>query len=281
MLSHIPQTPPAWLGLLLVPLALCVLLAFLALARRFTKVHAEAPRKLVHISMGLLCVYLPWFFDSIVPVTILAGESLVVLAVLRVSARRQRPVGLLIYPNANRWRSLGDIAFPLGLWLLFWWAEGEPVYFQTSVLLLALADPLAYAVGVYCHAGVAPSGMKTMEGTLAFFLSAVVITAAMLWFFSDLAPSTVLSVGVLTGVATAVVEALSHRGLDNLTVPVACYLAIGSTVGIALSWLVPMAGVALSGFCVFQLWQFGRSGGMGFWGASARLTKVPCRSKEP
>lgn len=70
---------------------------------------------------------------------------------------------------------------------------------------------------------------RSLEGSLAVFLAGSAAAAAGL-MFSGFAPRVALQSGLVCGLAGAAVEAISHHGLDNLTVQVAAsaaaYLAL-------------------------------------------------------
>ncbi len=85
-----------WLGIALVLGALVILLGGVGALGRRCGWSAEVSRKLVHVSMGLVCLSFPWVFGAAWPVAVLAVlASLALLGVRRLPVLRSRLGGAL------------------------------------------------------------------------------------------------------------------------------------------------------------------------------------------
>src|SRR5690606_8331121 len=99
-------------------------------------------RRLVHAATGLYVAYFPVLFEHAASVYLLASGFVVVngVALARGWLRGVHPADRV---------TVGTVAFPLALLgiLPFTWEPERFFILQTAFLVLALADPLAAAVG--------------------------------------------------------------------------------------------------------------------------------------
>jgi dolichol kinase len=103
------------------------------------------------------------------------------------------------------------------------------LFYFIPILTLAACDPIAALVGrkfpwkpyrVFGHA-------KTMSGSLAFFGSSVLITTFILKsLLPEISLVNLLLVSISLGFFTAIIEAISHKGFDNFTIPVVALLVL-------------------------------------------------------
>lgn len=207
---------------------LVMLVAFGEVLRR-AGVRPAVTRRVVHVGVGLFVASTPWVFASSGPVYVLA----VVFVVANYGAWRGR-----WWASIHRARpaSLGTITFPLAVLpaLVIGWRGGANHHFawQAAFLILALADPLAAAVGERRGRSVPfGGGTKSVAGSLAFGAAAFVVCTLTLvgwtrwgpldWMFVDV----VLASGVVA-VVTTMTEALGRRGWDNFFVVLAAMLPL-------------------------------------------------------
>lgn len=181
-----------------------------AAARRW-ELDRELPRKLVHISSGLLAACLPAFM-SFATVAALA----LVFAPLMVVSRR---VGLFpALHGVERW-TIGEIWFPLGVALTALLFPHQPAY-AYGVLVMGISDAMASLAGRrwgrrrYCLLGAA----KTFLGSGVFLLTTLALgtgaLAAAGWQ-AWTAPA-----AAAMAAACTVAEGLLGGGSDNLVLPV-------------------------------------------------------------
>lgn len=80
-------------------------------------------------------------------------------------------------------------------------------------------------------------GAKTIEGTTAGIIVAILASFITLLFYADLSWYLSLLISVIVGVACGVVELFSRRGMDTLTVPLTA-----ATVALPLVYLLSLTG---------------------------------------
>ncbi len=203
------------------------------------RISPEASRKGVHVSMGVLTLSFPWLFGGAFwPVAVLAGVAFVAMLALRVGPLR-RSVGGVLHDVGRE--SVGDLAFPLAVVVLYALASGEPVLYAIPILLLGLADPAAALVGVsYGRAGYETvDGHKSREGSLVFAAVAFLCVHVPLLLATDIGRAESLLVGAIVAVLVSMLEATAWRGLDNAFVPLGAYAILVQLVP------MPLAGLTL------------------------------------
>lgn len=209
---------------------------FLILGELLTRKLSVKPlivRKVVHLSMGVLMFFIPsWFGSNFYPVVaslffILLGFFSMKTGVLK--SLQGEPV---LNEDGKEIVSYGPVCFPLVflLQLLFLW--GEHVWIvQISMLVLGIGDALAALVGTAVgkgHPEELTRSPKTLEGSLAMFLSSLLILSVCLFFFQGnfnggLAGQPlwmIMALALLLALLATAVEALLSYGFDNLFIPV-------------------------------------------------------------
>jgi phytol kinase len=181
------------------------------------KVKVELTRKLVHIVTGLLTLLFPVMLNNHWLVLLLCSSFALILV---VSLR----FNLLKSINAIDRESVGSIAYPVavyGCYLAYDYTGQNYLYYYLPILTLAICDPIAALTGKRWPIGKYKVGKdsKTLMGSSMFFLSALILS----WYFirtftGDDKISIIGSALAVSAVAT-MTEAISRRGLDNITIP--------------------------------------------------------------
>ncbi|MCK4578887.1 MAG: DUF92 domain-containing protein, partial [Candidatus Marinimicrobia bacterium] len=191
-------------------------------ARRL-RVSAETTRRLVHVWVGIMIFLCPFIFDRpfypIITAVLFTGINLLAL-------RMEKFKGM----HATERTSYGTVYFPVAfiiLVLLFW--DRAPIALEAGVILLALSDPLAAAVGQrWATSTFTPwRDPKSLPGTAAMLASSIILIALLMVTLYP--PATahgldwqfIASAIILTALVATVAEGLSWRGSDNLSVPLA------------------------------------------------------------
>jgi phytol kinase len=184
------------------------------------KVKGEYTRKFVHAVTGVITLLFPIYFDSH---WFVLGLCAMFAIILQVSLR----IDFLKSINSIDRDSYGSITYPVsvyGIFLFARYAHGdilEPAFYYIPILTLALCDPIAAIVGRNFpwkpfRVG---EGTKTGAGTLAFFVSAVILEFILLRTLTGTSPMNCLVLALALAFLTSVAEAVSRKGLDNLFVP--------------------------------------------------------------
>ncbi|SUJ15048.1 Cytidylyltransferase family [Sphingobacterium spiritivorum] len=183
------------------------------------KVRAEFTRKIVHAGTGLLALLFPLMLDNHWWVLVLC-TSFTILLICSVHFRLLRSI------HAIDRRSVGSLAYPVavyGCYLSYTFLNNQLIYYYLPILILAISDPLAalsgkrWPLGAYQIRG----AHKTMLGSLFFFISAYLIMLVSCLIFRYPLQGQELLVLALLSIITALTEALSRDGYDNVTIPFA------------------------------------------------------------
>lgn len=187
---------------------------------------AELRRKLLHIGVGLSALGLPFLLHQPWMICVLLVAILAWLSAVRAWPWLHRRFGAVLH--CARRRSHGEIWFAIALALLLLNPRGHGLLYIVPVLVLSLADACAAIVGRRFPWGAlpAPAIGKTLAGSAAFFVVAWICVYLPLALAGSFEPPTVLALACLVAASATLAEAVCHRGLDNLLVPVVTFLVL-------------------------------------------------------
>ncbi len=182
---------------------------------------AEFTRKLVHLGIGVMILFLPRLFTSTAP---LIWMSFIFILITAVGLGTGKLPGL----HGTGRPSCGTVLYPLTFFILvlvFW--PGLKSILILSMLLLAFGDGLAAITGEslpHPHEFRLGRDKKSLEGSAVMFLVSFLTVTVLLPRLAVLDGYTISFtraawIGLLTALPATVVEALSSRGWDNLTAP--------------------------------------------------------------
>lgn len=242
-----------WLGILSVLGALGVLMGAVRLGQSLFPISAELSRKGVHIGMGLVCLSFPWIFQEPWPVVVLAILAVVGLAAARLLPILRRNVGSVL--GGVERRSLGEFYFPIAVAIVFVLAQGNTILYIIPVLTLTIADSVGALVGVrYGFARYqTDEGLKSAEGSIAFFTAAFLTCHVPLLLYSQTGRVETLLIGLIAGILVMLLEAISWRGQDNLIIPIGMFILLKLYLPMSTTALLSRLVVilALVGFVLF------------------------------
>lgn len=209
---------------LIMALAFLLLFGSAEILYHIFHVKAELTRKYVHFSTGILTLFFPSFIGNHWFVLLLCASFLIILLV-------SLKYNLLPSINAVDRVTHGSILYPVivyGCYLMYDHYDSLVFYF-IPILTLAVCDPMAALVGkkfpwksyhIFGHS-------KTMSGSLTFFTTSVLITTLVLnLLINEISITNVLLIGIFLAFFTAIIEAISHKGYDNFTIPVVALLVL-------------------------------------------------------
>jgi len=190
------------------------------------RLSAELSRKAVHVGMGLICLSFPWLFHENWPVIILAILAVAGLAAVRLVSPLRRQVGSVM--GGVERQSLGEFYFPIAVATVFLLARGDTLLYTIPVLTLTIADSVGALVGVrYGFARYrTDEGLKSAEGSVAFFTAAFLSCHVPLLLFSQAGRAETLLIGLTSGFLVMLLEAISWRGQDNLIIPIGMFFLL-------------------------------------------------------
>ncbi|PAW77857.1 MAG: hypothetical protein B9S32_09660 [Verrucomicrobia bacterium Tous-C9LFEB] len=189
------------------------------LLRRFS-MHPEIVRKLVHVTMGLALLPLPWLFAETWQGICMAvvGASLL-WALYYIPFLKRWSVAL----NAVQRETAGHYYFVAGALATFLIAHEHKAGYVMAVLALSLADASAGLIGVLKGKFKCWGNDKTLEGSIAFSISSFLIAGFLLAQSEQYPVSYTLLLSLSIALSGMIVEALFIRGSDNLCIPIATY----------------------------------------------------------
>ena len=238
--------------------ALALLLLGLKAAEKWGRFHPEILRKGIHVGMGLVVLPLPWVFDQAWPMIILAVIACGVMVSMRSIRWLRRGVGTVM-DGVGR-ESLGEIYFPVAVTLLFILSKGNWLLYVVPILMLTLADAVAALVGLrYGQLRYQTSdGIKSLEGSLAFFLVAFFSAHLPLLLLTDTGRAEALLIAAILAFLVMMLECVAWRGLDNLFIPLGAYAFLRLYLEEDAGSLLVLLGIAVA-LTAFALAWRGRS----------------------
>ncbi|MCX6318773.1 MAG: hypothetical protein NTW29_15950 [Bacteroidetes bacterium] len=215
------QTP--FISLLLFLFLLGVLMGITVILHRYFHWPSEQSRKFLHVSGGILSLFLPLFFHS--HWWILAVTGIAFLLLLVTYLRNWMPA-----VHATNRHSLGSVLFPLPVYGCFLMAEymQDYLYFWLPVSLLTFSDTAAETGGHLWGARTRSffHGQKTMAGTLSFAVTAIVVNLCWLIGAANLPVQQVILLTVMLTLFCSLAELFTLHGWDNITIPATALLLL-------------------------------------------------------
>lgn len=203
---------------------ICVLYVFAIiggaeLLRRRFGYGSSFTRKVIHIGVGMMSWALPFLFTSPWPFVFAA----LFFAGLNLLDWRY---GFFASMASGDRSNLGTVYFPLAatvVTIIFW---EQPPLMVAALMPLTWGDGIAPVIGGAFgrHAYTVFGHTRTLQGSAGFFAAGLLFTWLALWLIPgppDITPLTALAPAIVIMGSTTLVEAISVRGLDNLTVTAA------------------------------------------------------------
>lgn len=198
------------------------LFGFAEVLYHYLHIKAELTRKLVHFGTGILTFLFPVFLSSHIWVLALcASFALILIVSLKFK--------LLPSINAVDRITWGSLCYPLAVYVCFVMYEfndKQSILFYLPILILAICDPLAALVGKRWPWGKYSifGNHKSLAGSLVFFILASILSYIYIRNYAS------LNMGVLFPTLTialvaAIAEAISNKGFDNITIPIAVVIS--------------------------------------------------------
>lgn len=204
--------------------------------------HPELQRKLIHMGAGGLACALPWVMSTDWQVWLLLG--LTALAMLAMRTRLLGGIGQALHGVERR--SWGDFLLVLSVALIFLLYQNVPVFYVLPLAILTWADAAAALAGVrYGRIFFATEdGQKSVEGSVVFFLVALILSMICLLLLTEIARGSVITVSLAVAVFATALEADSWDGFDNLFLPLGVFILLNTLIATdpgVLPLLIPLA----------------------------------------
>jgi phytol kinase len=214
---------PATLAIAAILVALLVMLVLLGGRRAEALLAPEIRRKVLHIAMGSVTLFLPFIFYDAAHVWWLAGLAFSILMIVRSVDLVKARIGGAIHTVGRN--SFGELCFPLGVATLFTLSANDYLQYLVPMLILTFGDSLAALVGIYHGRQLYRTldGHKTIEGSATLF-GVSLLCVFLPYGLSgtvDLVP--LLLVAINLALLITLVEAVTWRGIDNFVLPVIAF----------------------------------------------------------
>lgn len=207
--------------------AFTIILATGEVLHHILKVRSEYTRKFAHSTATLLSLTFPLIFQSYEYVLVMGLVFFVILLIARAKDL------LKSIEDVSR-KTYGSVLLPIAISGAFVAANllDDNKLFIIPILILGVSDSLAGITGIFFKKKLRQVIIygwklnKTYLGSLVFFLTALVICLYVLhWFTGLLSPKT-LTIALSVALGAAIVELLSSKGLDNITVPLTAIMIL-------------------------------------------------------
>lgn len=182
------------------------------IAYRKFKIEAEITRKWSHISSGFLALLFPYFFNN-------AYWVILICAIFGVFLFVCKKYKFLPSINAVERKTHGSVLFPVAVIISFiaYQIKDNLIFYYLPVLTLAICDLCAAIIGkrfplkkikIYLET-------KSLGGLLACISSFICLSIV----FNVIGFHLSLMFIVFTGIFSGIVELISPRGVDNISIP--------------------------------------------------------------
>lgn len=205
-------------------------LSFFAVSEFLYKKGAdvELTRKLVHFSGAFVTIFFPFIFESPITVLFLAlGFSLIMFL--------SKKFGLLKSIHGIKRSSKGAFYHPIAIFICFLYANllGLPWFYVISILILGISDASAALVGKNYGKNefiVEIGTTKTLEGSIAFFLSSFLIVHLILLLTTGFPRIECVLIALLIATIVTIFEGVSLGGADNLFIPLSVIFILSRNI---------------------------------------------------
>lgn len=210
-----------------------ILFCVAELTRRRFYLSSEFTRKFIHLAVGVFIFFAPQIFERKTPILVLSALFIIV----DMLAYRRRWIAAVHGTARN---SFGTVFYPLSLFLLtFLLWDRSPVFVVASMMPMVFGDAIAGITGELLpkpHTYRLTSDTKSIEGSVAMFVGSVLALSGTAFYyhqtkldqiiFSSEPLWLLLVVFASISLFATCWEAISSRGLDNVTIPLATAFAL-------------------------------------------------------
>lgn len=218
---------------------LCIFLLAEMVRKYFPRLK-EASRKTAHILCGLTALSFPYFLTS--HWTVLG--LVLLFSVLMLITKR---LHLLKSIHEVGRKSYGSFYYPIAIYLIFFLASNQPVFYIISILVMAISDAFAALIGK--KYGVIKyeieGNTKSLEGSIVFFLISFLCVQLPLLLMTSISPANVILVALIIAILLTGFEAISPTGSDNIFIPFGTYFLLSKLAYLPLDQIVHNAYLLL------------------------------------
>lgn len=173
----------------------------------------EGTRKFIHIGVSNWWFIFMFLFDNIW----MAIIPPVVFTILNYISYKKNIIKTMERDENN---SLGTIYFPISLLIavIMSFVINDKVMPGIGILVLGYGDGFAAWIGSKFKSKVLNNN-KTITGSLTMFIVSFIVIFIMMMIFKDIKMINILLITLITSTLVTIIELLTPKGLDNITVP--------------------------------------------------------------
>lgn len=248
------EGPPPWVAAGVLLTAFLLWLGVLKLYQHFRSPDPEHLRKLLHTGSGLLTLSFPWLFDTITPVLVLCAATASLLLAVKVVPAFRKELGQVV-DGVDR-ETLGEVYFPIAVATVFVLAHGRnPLLFIVPILILSLADAVSALIGARYGQVRFTGSNKSLEGSIAFFVTAFFSVHVPLVLFGSAGRVETLLISLILAFLVMLLEGCAWRGLDNLFIPIGGFFLLRAYLDMDVAMLSLRLVVVLSAVLLVLVWR--------------------------
>lgn len=210
------------IGLLFLSIAISLLVIIEVIGRKFG-LKTEYSRKMAHVVGGFVALY---FLPLIGNAYVVLAISIILTLVLFIT----RYKGILDSVHEVSRETLGSVIFPIPFFLCFVAAQylENSIYFYLPLLILIISDPAAAIFGSFFgwKKYKVWGSIKSLSGSLSFFIFTLIIVLSLLFIYFDNSLLIRILISLSISLIMTLVEAISGKGSDNVTVPLSAIALI-------------------------------------------------------
>jgi len=204
-----------------------------------TRSSLQLPRRMVHMSMGLIAAGVYHFFlthERAIYILGICASLIYIIEQFRTSYPEYMAKFDIIFKHIFRaeeqLKESAGVPYIMAL-LLTILTFPKPIAL-CAILTLAISDPLSAIIGIKYGRHKWAAG-KSIEGSAAFFISSFVISLSVLLHFTEVYWGWVLLLSLSSSIIISAFELIPLRVDDNLTIPLFTAFALwilGASIGI-------------------------------------------------
>lgn len=199
------------------------ILITMTIAKIFEKKGKEISRKFIHIMLGNWWILAMIFFDNVIYASI---EPILFIILNYISYKKD--IIKVMERDDKEEKTLGTVYYAISLFIIVIITYGilnNPKLGIVPIFIMAYGDGLAAVMGKLIKSKEYKIGnsKKTIAGSLTMFIVSTIIIAVYL-----ICTNTQLWIikSIIMGIILTVIEAISIKGTDNLTIPICTLLML-------------------------------------------------------
>jgi uncharacterized protein (TIGR00297 family) len=232
---------------ILLPFLLVVLYVFFWLIMseylsRRNKISKTDARKLLHVMVGNVVLFIPFFGDKLIVTLIPFG-----FIIFNFFLTPYSPIKKLRMDTFESGHGLGTVWYAISLTILVFFGYDKPWLILAAFFPLAYGDGLAAVIGSRANNGFLWSfgGKKSLIGTWTFIWASFLSVTLGLMIFNFLGIisfliANIILISIVVAISASILEFISPKGMDNLFIPIGLLILLEFTENTIFLYSLPV-----------------------------------------